>query len=171
METTSQQFIINKLNHLVDKLPYVFVRYENDSEGSHFVDIRSFQNNVFDDFIDKFTLLLLTDFVNFFPDQHIAFLGEESLYDIENATFYKKGELFELAKDINLVGQNFATTLQEITQNYIPQFPKEMNFSIRDNFGEFSEQYLSSIFLNDKDIAVSQSTNSFNSDEDYSFAA
>ncbi|WP_338791857.1 hypothetical protein [Bernardetia sp. MNP-M8] len=161
----SQDFIINKLNNLVEKLPYIFVKYENDLEGSHFIEIKSSQDNTFDDFIDKFTLQLLTKFISLFSNENMAFLNEGALYEIENLTYSKKGKSFELAKKLNVKAENFAFPLQRITRNYTPKFPQKINSSIKDNFSKYREQYLLSVPLKDKSVSNSSS------DEDFVLAA
>ncbi|WP_375560489.1 hypothetical protein ACE193_22800 [Bernardetia sp. OM2101] len=157
----SQDFIINKLNNLVEKLPYIFVKYENDLEGSHFIEIKSSQDNTFDDFIDKFTLQLLTSFVSLFSNENIAFLNEGSLYEIENLTYSKKGKSFELTKNLSSKVENFAFPLQRIIKNYAPKFPEKINFSIKDNFSKYCEQYLLSVPLKDKSVSNSSAEEDF----------
>ncbi len=171
MKTTAQDFVINNLNYLLEKLPYISIKYENDSEGSHFIEIKSFRNNIFDDFIDKFTLNLFVDFVNSFSNENIAFLKEGDLYEIEKVTYSKQGELFELVNKLEITGKNFAFALQPTIQNYNLEFPKKTNISYQDNFNTYNNQYLSSNLLAKSIFASIINKKEVNTDKNYSLAA
>jgi len=165
----AQEFIIESLEVLIQKLPYISIRYENDMEGTHFVEIKSIKKDRFDDFIYKATLEMTINFITKFPYENISFLKENSLFEIENPTYSKKGQFFELAKELETANQKIV--LQPTTQNYNLEFPKKPTVFYQDNFNTYNNQYLSSNSLIKNIFASIINKNEVDTDENYSLAA
>ena len=96
----SQTFLIAQLDKLVEKMPYIQLKYEFEGIGkTHCVEvlpINLFKNNK--SYID-FEMDLILSFITLFPHENLVFLSENSLYKIEKPIYVKTGTLFGISKE------------------------------------------------------------------------
>lgn len=95
--TTSQEFIIQKLEKLVDKIPQIKVRYEyDDFLKGHYVEVMPHIHYKKNDSYIQQELAIYEEFVSLFPRESLAFLSESDLYEIELPIYEKTGKYYDL---------------------------------------------------------------------------
>ncbi len=94
--TTSQEFIIQKLEKLVEKIPQIKVRYEyDDFLKGHYVEVMPHIHYKKNDSYIQQELAIYEEFVSLFPRESLAFLSEGDLYEIELPIYEKTGKYYD----------------------------------------------------------------------------
>ncbi len=83
---TAKEFLIDNLNWLSELFPEIHIRYEirNNNHIIEVVPVSVFEN---DENYLKAEILLEKQFEQFFPDEEIIFISEDSLTRIKNAEY------------------------------------------------------------------------------------
>jgi len=91
----STDFVIRNIDRLVEKIPYLQVRYEYSAfDKSHYIEVLPQNTYLQDGSYISFEQEFRREFVNYFPFECLVFLSEGSLYEIENPMYLKKGTNF-----------------------------------------------------------------------------
>ncbi|MCD6201587.1 MAG: hypothetical protein J7K46_07255 [Bacteroidales bacterium] len=120
-------FVIRRLNELIDNFPKLKAKYEYDnSSKSHYIEIlpaKEFKNNK--DYAIYETKLII-DFISNFPYDEIVFITKNDLIDISNPIFEKEGKLYRVEKVSFWNSFNWSN---EIKMN----FNLDLNFSFNES--------------------------------------
>ena len=130
----AKDFIINKINELIQDNPYIKCMYEYDEfDSTHFVLISP------KEFYDKDNGLfsgeekIINEFIELFPQEGILFISEEDEIELKNPIFEREGYLFKYNDLYPMINKyNFADL--EIFDAFRPKpFEKKLNLSITNN--------------------------------------
>lgn len=92
---TAKEFVINKINEIIEKFPDTKVRYEyDDFTSSHIVEVLPASIHVENDEYITFALDLFFEFNRLFPEETLVIIDDESLTEIENCEYEVKGKQY-----------------------------------------------------------------------------
>ncbi len=91
----AQDFIIGRLQSLIDNFPQMRVRYEFDGfTSSHFIEVLPSSEFKENHKYSKYETNLIIDFIAEFPNEDIVFITENDLIEINNPLFVREGDSF-----------------------------------------------------------------------------
>jgi hypothetical protein len=94
---TAKEFIITQIDKLVERLPYLQVRYEFDEfSKSHFVEVLPIESYKNDKTYISIEEEITNVFIQNYPYETVAFISKDSLFEIESPIYLKKGWMYDL---------------------------------------------------------------------------
>jgi hypothetical protein len=125
----STNFVIQKIDNLVAKIPNLQVRYEYDSfDNSHYVEVLPLASYKEDDTYIAFEQEFRQEFVKFYPRECLTFLSEGSLYEIESPIYIKEGttsiNYFVKNKSVSIKAKQFLRKTNNIFEKSSADFDK-----------------------------------------------
>lgn len=99
---TSKDFIINRINELVNIFPNVKVRYEDHHlSNTHFVEVVPNEIYRLNEKFQVWEEEVVFQFIEKFPDQNLCFITDNAIVGIETVNYEAKGVLYDLLYSIN----------------------------------------------------------------------
>lgn len=88
----SIDFIISKIEMLIEKFPSIQIKYEfEENEDTHIIEISPLSLFEFNEDLKKIEKDIYLEFFKLFPFEGLYFIDENSLYPITNPSIVKKG--------------------------------------------------------------------------------
>ena len=113
----SSEFIISKIDTLVNKYPTIKCIYEFDEYSkSHYIEVLPSDLFVSNKNFHTDESSILIDFINEYSNETITFITERDLYSIENPIYEKQGILFNRKVT---VFSNYLLDLNNCTPNFL----------------------------------------------------
>lgn len=125
----STNFVIQKIENLVAKIPNLQVRYEyDDFDNSHYVEVLPLASYKEDESYITLEQEFRNEFIKLFPRECLTFLSEGSLYEIENPIYIKNGatsiHYFIKNKNVNIKAKHFVRKINNIFGKSSANFDK-----------------------------------------------
>ncbi len=90
----SQEFVINKINHLIDLFPEIQLQYVYDTfETSHFIEVLPKETYDSTERYGKEELKITQEFIEKYPYELITFVTQGDLITIDRPIYSRKGFL------------------------------------------------------------------------------
>lgn len=99
----SKDFIISKIDMLVQRFPSIKCKYEFDeNDDTHTVEISPLPFFESDEEFKEIEKAIYIEFFNLYPFEGLFFINEESLYPLSNPIYTKSGVTFNLQPEFNI---------------------------------------------------------------------
>lgn len=119
---TEKQFVINKIDAIVERFPLIKCLYEFDSfDDTHYIKIES--SNGYSEELINFEFSIVDKFIEKYPYSGIVFLRDGDVVKIENPMYTKTGVMFNIVAKIKY---NILQT-ENVVESEIPQSYSDYN--------------------------------------------
>lgn len=99
----SIDFIISKIEMLIEKFPSIQIKYEfEENEDTHIIEISPLSLFEFNEDLIKIEKDIYLEFFKLFPFEGLYFIDENSLYPITNPSIIKKGVEYLFQNEFNI---------------------------------------------------------------------
>jgi len=106
--SNSKDFLINRINHLIELFPEIQINYEFDEfDDSHFIQILPNEFYQMNNRFIKEEINIIKEFTDKYPFELVTFFSDNSLIKLDEPTYTRKGFLYDLNKDA--LSWNFAS--------------------------------------------------------------